>query len=182
MERAHQLDPLSRIIGIELGWIYYQMRRNDAAEAQVRRTLALDPNYPHGSLNLGLVFIAQGRYPEAIQALRQGIELGGDYDLQYAALVTAYARAGDRAAARRTMEEVAERAKRGEFGPFTVAVAYGGLGEIDRGIAELHRAIDERDLFMPEVLFDPLLDPLRKDPRFRKIEERMGIRAVGPVP
>jgi serine/threonine-protein kinase len=175
MERAHELDPLSRIIGIELGWIYYQMRRNDEAEAQIRRTLALDPNYPHGSLNLGLVFMAQGRYAEAIQALRRAIELGGDYDLQYAALIQAHARAGDRATALRLMSELTGRANRGEFGPFTLAVAYGSLGEIDRAMALLHRAIDERDIFMPEIFFDPLLDPLRRDPRFREVEERMGV-------
>jgi tetratricopeptide (TPR) repeat protein len=175
MERAHALDPLSRIIGTELAWIYYLMRRNDEAEAQLRRTLALDPNYPHASLNLGLVFTAEGRYAEAIQALRRGIELGGDYDVQYAALITAYARAGDRSAALKLMDEVAERAKRGEFGSFTLAVAYGALGETDRGIALLHRAIDERDIFMPEIFFDPLLDPLRRDPGFRGVEERMGV-------
>jgi hypothetical protein len=39
----------------------------------------------------------------------------------------------------------------------------------------LHRAIDERDIFMPEIFFDPLLDPLRRDPRFRGVEERMGV-------
>jgi TolB-like protein len=175
MERAHALDPLSRIIGTELAWIYYLMRRNDEAEAQLRRTLALDPNYPHASLNLGLVFTAKGRYAEAIQALRRGIELGGDYDVQYAALITAYARAGDRSDALKLMDEVAERAKRGEFGSFTLAVAYGALGETDRGIALLHRAIDERDIFMPEIFFDPLLDPLRRDPGFRGVEERMGV-------
>jgi serine/threonine protein kinase/tetratricopeptide (TPR) repeat protein len=175
MERAHALDPLSRIIGTELGWIYYLMRRDDEAEAQTRRTLALDPNYPHGSLILGLVFIAKGRYAEAIQALRQAIELGGDYDLQYAALISAYAGAGDSAAALRLMGDLTERAKRGEFGAFTLAVAYGGLGETDRGIAALHQAIDEQDIFMPEVFFDPMLDPLRRDPRFRKVEERMGV-------
>jgi serine/threonine-protein kinase len=175
MERAHALDPLSRIIATELGWIYYQMRRNDDAEAQVRRALALDPNYPHASLNLGLIFIAEGRYAEAIQALQRGIELGGDYDLQYAALITAHTRAGDRATARKLMSELTERAERGEFGAFTLAIAYGALGETDRGIALLHQSIDERDAFMPEVFFDPLLDPLRKDPRFRKVEERMGV-------
>jgi tetratricopeptide (TPR) repeat protein len=175
MERAHALDPLSRIIGTELAWVYYLMRRNDEVEAQLRRTLVLDPNYPHASLNLGLVFTAKGRYAEAIQALRRGIELGGDYDLQYAALITAYARAGDRAAALKLLDEVAERAKGGEFGAFTLAVAYGALGKTDRGIALLNRAIDERDIFMPEVFFDPLLDPLRRDPRFRGVEERMGV-------
>jgi eukaryotic-like serine/threonine-protein kinase len=178
MERAHALDPLSRIIGTELGWIYYLQHRNDEAEAQIRRTLALDPNYPHGSLILGLVFIAKGRYAEAIHALRQAIELGGDYDLQYAALIIAHARAGDRANALRLMDELTERAKRGEFGAFTLAVGYGGLGETDRGIALLHQAVDERDIFMPEVFFDPLLDPLRKNPRFREVEKRMGVAPV----
>jgi Tfp pilus assembly protein PilF len=175
MERAHSLDPLSRIIGTELGWVYYLLRRNDDAEAQIRRTLALDPNYPHCSLILGLIFIAEGRYPDAIQALRRAIELGGDYDLQYAALITAYVRAGDRAGARRLMGELTERAQRGEFGPFTLGVAYGALGDLDRGIAELRRGVEERDIFMPEVFFDPLLDPLRQDPRFRDIEKLMGL-------
>ena len=76
LERAHALDPLSRMIGTELGWIYYLMRRNDEAEAQTRRTLALDPNYPHGSLILGLVFIAHGRHTEAIRRSGEAIELG----------------------------------------------------------------------------------------------------------
>jgi serine/threonine-protein kinase len=176
MERAHALDPLSRIIGTELGWIYYLQHRNEEAEAQIRRTLALDPNYPHASLNLGLIAIADGRYSDAIRALRQAIELGGDYDLQHAALIYAHARAGDRATALRLMGELTERAKRGEFGSFTLAMAYTGLGETDRAIATLHQAIEERDIFMPEVFFDPLLDPLRSDPRFRKVEERMGVR------
>jgi serine/threonine protein kinase/tetratricopeptide (TPR) repeat protein len=175
MERAHALDPLSRIIGAELGWVYYLMHRNDEAKAQIRRTLALDPNYPHASLIMGLVLNAEGQYAEAIQALRKAIELGGDYDLQYAALICAYARSGDRATAIRLLDELTKRAKRGEFGPFTLAVAYIGLGENDRAIAALHQAIDERDIFMPEIFFDPLLDPIRKDPRFRKVEERMGV-------
>jgi TolB-like protein/Tfp pilus assembly protein PilF/tRNA A-37 threonylcarbamoyl transferase component Bud32 len=176
MQRAHALDPLSRIIGAELGWIYYLMGRNDEAEAQLRRTLALDPNYPHGLLNLGLVFMAEGRYAEAIETLRRAIELGGDYDPLNAALVYAYARSGDRATALRLLGELTERSKRGEFGPFALAIAYTGLGETGRAIEALHRAIDQRDIFLPEVFFDPMLHPLRADPQFRRVEERMGLR------
>jgi serine/threonine-protein kinase len=179
MQRAHALDPLSRIIGAELGWIYYLMHRNDDAEAQIRRTLALDPNYPHGLLILGLIFLEEGRYPESIKALRQAIDLGGDYDLQHAALISAYARSGDRATALELLRDLMERSKRGEFGPFTLAIAYTGLGDTDRAIEALHRGIDERDIFMPEVFFDPLLDPLRADPRFRRVEERMGLKDRG---
>ena len=175
MQRAHALDPLSRIIGAELGWVYYLMGRNDEAEAQLRRTLALDPNYAHGRLNLGLVFLAEGRYAEAIEELRRAIELGGDYDPLNAALVFAYARSGDRATALRLLGELTERSKRGEFGPFALAIAYTGLGETQRAIEALHRAIDQRDIFLPEVFFDPLLHPLRGDPRFRRVLQRMGL-------
>jgi tetratricopeptide (TPR) repeat protein len=44
MRKAHELDPLSRIIGAELGWVYHLLHRSEEAEAQVRRTLTLDPN------------------------------------------------------------------------------------------------------------------------------------------
>src|SRR6185295_12234892 len=40
---AHHLDPLSRQIGAEWGWVSYEMHRNDEAEAHIRQTLELDP-------------------------------------------------------------------------------------------------------------------------------------------
>ena len=175
MQRAHALDPLSRIIGVELGWVYYLLHRNEEAVTQIRRTLALDPNYPQGSFLLGVVFIQQGRYAEAISALRQAQELGGDYDDLAGTLVYAYARSGDRATALKLLGELTERSKRGEVGPFALAIAYTGLGETGRAIEALHRAIDQRDIFLPEDFFDPLLDPLRGDPRFGRVVERMGL-------
>jgi hypothetical protein len=39
----------------------------------------------------------------------------------------------------------------------------------------LNLGIDQRDIFMPENFFDPLLDPLRRDPRLERIAERMGL-------
>jgi TolB-like protein/Tfp pilus assembly protein PilF len=176
MERAHALDPLSRIIGAELGWVYYLMGRNGPAEAQLRRTLALEPHYPHGVFILGIVLLAEGRYSEAIPALRQALELGGDYDPLNGTLVAAYARSGDRATALRLLEELRRRAERGDFSPFALAIAYTGVGDTEHAIQEVHRAIDQRDIFMPEILFDPLLHPLRKEPGFRRVEERMGLR------
>jgi len=54
-------------------------------------------------------------------------------------------------------------------------MAYAGLGDATRGIEWLNRGIDQRDIYIPENFFDPLLDPLRKDPRFRRVLTRMGL-------
>jgi hypothetical protein len=54
-------------------------------------------------------------------------------------------------------------------------VAYAGLGDVTRGIVWLNRGIDQQDIYIPENFFDPLLDPLRKDPRFALVMTRMGL-------
>ena len=56
-----------------------------------------------------------------------------------------------------------------------IAAAYAGLGDATKGLDWLNRGIDEKDIFIPENFFDPLLDPLRKDPRFARILERLNL-------
>jgi len=175
MQRAHELDPLSRVIGDELGVGYYLMHRYDEAAAQIRETLALDPNYPHGLYLLGLVLVQDRRYAEAIAAMRKSLELGGFQEDLAGGLAYAYAVSGDHAAARKLLDELRQRLANGTCGPFALALAHTGLGDTTRAFEYLHRAIDVRDIFMPEDFFDPLLDPLRGDERFRRIEDRMGI-------
>ena len=176
MQRAHRLDPLSRVIGSELGQTYYLMRRNDEALKRIQETLALDPNYPKGQYLTGLVHIQQGRYAEAIEEIRRSIELGGFQEDVGGALGYAYGASGDRAAAEKYIAELQTRLAKGTVGPFALALAYTGLGETTRAFEYLNRAIDVRDIFLPEDFFDPLLDALRRDPRFRRVEERMGVR------
>ena len=83
-------------------------------------------------------------------------------------------------ASRTLIAELQRRLANGSSGPFPIALAYTGLGETTRALGYLNRAIDVHDIFLPEDFFDPQLDLLRGDPRFRKIEERMQIRPQSP--
>ena len=46
MKNGQDLDPLSLIINVAVGWAFYHARRYDEAIEQLRRTVELDPNYP----------------------------------------------------------------------------------------------------------------------------------------
>jgi serine/threonine-protein kinase len=175
MQLAHRLDPLSLIISSELGATYYLMRRYGEAEAQLRETLALSPNYPHGLYVIGQVYLQQHRYREAIDAMRRALDLGGFQEDLAGALAYAYAASGDTAETARCTAELEQRLANGSTGPFALALAYAGQGKLDQAFAHMDRAIQVRDIFVPEDFFDPLLDPLRADPRFAGVEKRMGI-------
>src|SRR5260370_12767371 len=176
MKRAHELDPLSQQIGIEWGWVYYLMHQTDSAEAHIRQTLALNPNYAQGHWRLGLVQIQRGRYAEAIGSIQRAIDLGVFQPHAAGGLACAQAMAGHREVAFAIVNDLKRRASRELIPPFDIAAAYAGLGDPTQGIAWLNRGIDEKDVYIPENFFEPLLDPLRSDSRFSDILKRMGLK------
>ena len=152
------------------------MRRRDEAAAHIRQTLELDPNYAQAHLRLGLVLIQQRRYPEAIASIQRAMDLGVFYPHAAAGLAFAYAVSGDREAAMRIVNDLKRRSATELVPPYAIAAAYAGLGDATRGIEWLNRGIDQRDIYIPENFFEPLLDPLRKDPSFERVWTRMGLK------
>ena len=151
MEVAHRLDPLSRIIGTELGQTYYLMRRYDEAEKRLKETLDLDPNYPHALYILGLVHVQQHRFAEGIAEMRRSVELGGLQEDLAGGLANAYGASGDRASFDKLVAEIEKRMANGAFGPFPLALAYTGLGDMPRAWQYFNRAIDVHDIFCPRT-------------------------------
>jgi hypothetical protein len=72
-----------------------------------------------------------------------------------------------------------QRSAREFVSPPNIAMAYAWLGRKTEAFAWLNKAIDVHDLFLPENFFDPLLDPLRTDPRYADVLKRMGRREGG---
>jgi eukaryotic-like serine/threonine-protein kinase len=175
MRRAAELDPLSRIIGNEVGWILCLMHRPDEALVQGESMRRLDPNFAHTYFILGLAQIQKGQGREAVVSLQRAIDLSGFYSHISAALARAYAVAGDTAAAVDVLRDMERRSTNQYVAPFAFAVAHTALGHKTEAFKWLHKGIDQRDLFLPENFFDPLLDPLRSDPRYVEILPRMGL-------
>lgn len=91
-----------------------------------------------------------------------------------ATLGFALAHAGDLAAARTVLDALRSESERAYVSPVAFATIYLGLGELDDAIAWATRCVDERRGWPVYFRVNPLVDPLRGDPRFTALIERMG--------
>ena len=89
----------------------------------------------------------------------------------------AYCRAvageGDRA--RELLQQVESLADIMYVSPVSRAKVLAGLGEHDRALDALEQGIRERDFQAVYLAIDSTWDPLRKDPRFVELLERVGL-------
>jgi serine/threonine-protein kinase len=180
LRTAERLDPLDLKIKTQIGYVYYFLRDFERAVAQFRSVLAVDPHFAFGHYALGDVHAQQGRYPEAIQSLEESIRLGGTSVNHLAILAHVHGLAGRTDEARSLLLEIQARAAAGQASPIWVALAHLGLGEHDAALEWLERAYGERDGSLILVAASPEFDPLRKDPRFRSLLERMGLGHRAP--
>ncbi len=65
IRRAQELDPLSLIIGDNLGWTYYGARQYDEAIRTFQKTVEMDPAFVPALNDLGLAYLQKGMYAEA---------------------------------------------------------------------------------------------------------------------
>jgi tetratricopeptide (TPR) repeat protein len=85
----------------------------------------------------------------------------------------AYAQSGDKAEARKVLEELQQRAKKRNVTPYWFGAIYMGLGEKEEALHWMEKAYEERSAWMCFIKMDPMLDPLRKEPRFQELLRRM---------
>lgn len=170
---AQRLEPLSAIIGANTARLHYYAGRSDAALEAHKQALQLDPNFGEGLLRFGWVYDQLGRYDEAIAAYRQA--MARDSTQAHGAMGHALARAGRTREARAVLAELETTGRRRRVDPYDIALVHVGLGQTDEAFAALNQAIDARSGMVVYAKVDPMLVPLRSDPRFAALLARMKI-------
>ena len=121
------------IINADLGWVYFNARRYDEAEAQARKTLEMDSRFYVAHYYLGEAFQFKGKLADAIAEFQKAFDLNNDpYSL--AMLGQAYARQGKTDEARKILARLREQAKSRYVSPYAFAVVLTALGEKARAI------------------------------------------------
>jgi TolB-like protein/Tfp pilus assembly protein PilF len=172
-KRAVALDPLSLVINADLGMNYYFARRYDEAAAQLRKTLEMDPGYYYAHVDLGQVLAAQRNLDGAIGEYEKARALNDD-PFVLGLLANAYGSVGKQAEALKILEELKEQSKQRYVQAFAFALVYLGLGDKEEAFRWIERSYQDRagaDIGFIRV--DSLLDPLRGDPRFEALAEKI---------
>jgi serine/threonine protein kinase/Tfp pilus assembly protein PilF len=177
-KRGIELDPLASSINVRLGDTLYFMRRYVEAIEQYRKTLELDPNSPLVHERLGNAYEQQGMSEQAIGEWSAAFALAKNDDLA-TMLERTFRESGFsgavRAVARKKLEQLNEKARRGEYVPaMYFARLCVRLGDRDQAFVWLGKAAEERNALTLEIKLDPAFDSLRSDPRFPDVLRRVG--------
>jgi tetratricopeptide (TPR) repeat protein len=172
-KRAVELDPLSLVINTDLGDDYFYQRHYDEALEQLRRTLEIDPRFYFARWALGEVLELKGQLPEALAEYKKAAELDDDpYVLGLVA--QACAKLGRRDEALKILQQMQQPPTGRYVADYSLALVHLALGEKEKAIELLERAYRNRvggDI--PFLKVDPMLDPLRGDPRFEALAEKI---------
>ena len=177
MKNSQELDPLSLIINVAIGWASYMARRYDEALEQLLRTVELEPNYPVTYWILGLLYRKTGRYELAISVGEKGVNLSGGSPLMRAALAHTLGESGRGQEALQLLEDLTKLAKHKYVAPYFFAGIHIGLGENDRAIEYLEKSYEEHSHWLIYLHIDPSMDGLRNNPRFQELLKRVGLPA-----
>jgi tetratricopeptide (TPR) repeat protein len=173
IQRALELEPLSLIYHSILVTGYLFARQNDKALQQGQKALELDPNFWIARQWLGVAYIANGMYDEAREVAEGGLRLSSANSDMLFVVGLAHAKQGRRREAEQVIAQLRATARTRYVRTYWLACIYAALGDKDKAFAELEKSYEDRDNFLPRAKIDPLIDPLRDDPRFKDLLKRM---------
>jgi TolB-like protein/DNA-binding SARP family transcriptional activator len=173
--RALELDPLSPSAHAELAHALLANDRPDEALVHLGHIAAVRPPLLRTAGLLAQAYAKKGMWPEAIAALGPWSETGQSADLSFYAYMLA--RGGRRGEAVRIRDTLLERWEDGNARAVDVAIVEAGLGDLDQAFAWIDRSLEEPTLMNSYVkLTAPIFDDFRRDPRFDRVRERLGIQ------
>ncbi len=175
IRKAQQLDPLAVPVNRAVGWILYFARRYDESVEELRKTLAMNADFLGARLVLWWVHIARGTPEEAIADIQRELEKPGLKTVKKMMLAYACAAAGRKEEANGLLWELESKLSGDNRLALLSALLFTALDLKDRAFQELHRGFEARE---PGLLFlkvAPWLDPLRTDPRYGALVEKLGL-------
>ena len=161
-KRMITLDPLQRRGYSILGFQLYAARRYEEAIAAFKDAISLDPGYLPSYPDRGLAFYSLGDLASA----QASCELKRDHWESQQCLAVVFNKLGRHADAE---AELAKLKALGDGAAYQFSSVYAQWGDRAKALEWLDTAMRLGDPGLIILKIDPLMDPLRKEPRFQAV-------------
>ena len=167
-KKAIELDPLSNKNWEDLGrWLMFS-RDYPAADRALRRSLEIQPDYSYSLIKLVTLQLLEGQAAEALATARkitfEPLRLQGVGTAEYSL--------GHAKESQQALDElIAKLAKVAAY--YQIAEVLAWRGEKDKAFEWLDRAYAQRDGGLTALKYDPLLDSLHGDPRYKALLRKL---------
>lgn len=175
MHEALTIDPLSPEVNSFLGWDFYLKRDYPSCLAQSQKAMQMFPDFWLPHVIAGMCRSILGEYPEAIAEYQKARAMNPEATVPLSGLAFNYAKSGDKAAARKVLQEMESVGNQSYVSPFFVGLVYDALGERDKEFSYYAKGYDDRAEWLLWLTLDPIFDGVRGDPRFRELVRRVGV-------
>jgi TolB-like protein/Tfp pilus assembly protein PilF len=165
--RSVVLDPLARESHSQLGRGLYAARRYEEAVVALAEVISLDPDFKQTYGERGLAYYGLGD----LQSACASCETKRDYWLSQQCLAVIYDKLGRHTDAEAELAKL--KAEQGDDAAYQYAAIYAQWGNPAQALAWLDTAMRLHDPGLVSLKTDPLLDPLRMEPRFQAIKREL---------
>jgi serine/threonine-protein kinase len=169
--RARELDPL--VHRMDLVTALLRAGRYGEAIADAESAVELDPDHERSRATLGWAYFLSGRRDEGLAELERAVTFHPEDTLWLGQLGEAYGMAGNVVKAQAILRALEDRARSAFVSPYHFAYVYTGLGDFDRAVDCLERAVAARTGPAFGIKGSFLFAPLRTHPRFRALLRQM---------
>ncbi len=160
IQRARQLDPLSLIVNVQVGYIDFLARRYYAAISELRAAIQMDPHFFFAHADLGQAYEQKGMYREAIAELQTAADLTNHGPIEMLWLARAWALGGNKEKALRARPALEKEFEHGRIPAGCMALLDLALGDRERAVQRLGAACSAH---VAQPFPGPEFDALRAD-------------------
>jgi len=174
MKRARKLDPVA-VSGDRVSWILFLSHRFEDSVREARGSSEVYPDNVGILFDLGFALLGNQQASDAIPVLEKAESISHGSPAVAGLLIRAYAQGGRRADAIRLLADLKKRKNGGYVTAAAFVNAYLGLGDKEQAFVWLEQACKEKSNILQWIKTHPFFDPIRDDPRFADLVQRMGL-------
>jgi tetratricopeptide (TPR) repeat protein len=173
LARARETDPFSALALCLQALLHDVAGEREQSLLASRRAVELRGGHYLGHWRLGVALARLGRHDEAIASLTRAVELAAGGTVMLCELAWALAAGGRRDDAEALLLRLESATGKTYVSPYERAKILVALGRREEALQKLEQAAEDRDPWVTFLGADEALSPLRGEPRFSALAQRL---------